>query len=449
MTMTRRMRGRTAAAVVVAGLAAYLLWPARPTGAGTPSSGRGPFDVVAASRTRDARTGRQDLARTVEAMRAALRSDAGDGDAAVRLADALLRQTRVTGNGGLALEAESALRKVLGADPADYDARRMLAAVLLSQHRFTGAIREAERCRDMQPRDAWPYGVIGDARVELGDYDEAFDAFDRMLVLRPDAGAYARASYARELQGDLTGAVRFMQMAVEATSPHDPEAMAWHRAQLGHLRLQQGELALARREYQHAEAIYPGHPFAAEGLARVDAAEGRFADSLARVQASLAVAPTPGGAALAGDLLQALGRTDEAGQQYALAEAAWRVDAPEPARLIRFLAERGRDLEGALRLAEGTDLHDIFTDDARAWASFKAGRLDDARRAMARALRTGSRDRVIRYHAAAIAHAAGDTAAARRFLDEALGGSPRFDLVAAPEALALRQVLAVSQVARQ
>jgi hypothetical protein len=46
--------------------------------------------------------------------------------------------------------------------------------------------------------------------------------------------------------------------------------------------------------------------------------------------------------------------------------------------------------------------HDIFTDDALAWAYFKAGRLADARRAIARALRTGSTDRDLRAHAAAI-----------------------------------------------
>jgi hypothetical protein len=46
--------------------------------------------------------------------------------------------------------------------------------------------------------------------------------------------------------------------------------------------------------------------------------------------------------------------------------------------------------------------HDIFTDDALAWAYFKAGRIADARTAIARALRTGTKDASIRAHAAAI-----------------------------------------------
>ena len=74
----------------------------------------------------------------------------------------------------------------------------------------------------MRADDAWVYGVIGDAHVERGEYDAAFDAFDRMAAIKPTAAAYARVAYARELQGDLPGALRTMQMAAEATSAHDP-----------------------------------------------------------------------------------------------------------------------------------------------------------------------------------------------------------------------------------
>ena len=66
---------------------------------------------------------------------------------------------------------------------------------------------------------------------------------------------------------------------------------------------------------------------------------------------------------------------------------------------------------------------------------------------MQAALSTGTRDRVIRYHAAAIAQATGDEVAARRFVDEALASAPRFDLIAAPEALVLRRTLGPAQVA--
>ena len=81
------------------------------------------------------------------------------------------------------------------------------------------------------------YGVLGDAHLELGDYDEAFDAFDRMMQLRPGAASYARVAYARELQGNLNGALESMRLAAEASEGGDVEAIAWYHAQVGELYL--------------------------------------------------------------------------------------------------------------------------------------------------------------------------------------------------------------------
>jgi len=396
-------------------------------------------------------TSRASLDDTAARMRARLSKDPGDAAAAVTLADALIRQTRVASNAGLANEAEQFLRAALRNHPDHYDAHRMLAAVYLSQHRFREALTEANNCVTMRADDPWVYGVMGDAHVELGEYPAAFEAFDRMAARRPNAASYARASYARELQGDLKGALQFMQMATEATSAQDPESLAWHHAQLGHLYLETGNIASARREYTHADYVFPGHPFAMEGLARAEAAEGRDDNALTLINRVIAVAPTPAALALAGDLLSALGRADEAERQYRLAESAWQSDAPEPSRYARFLSERGRRLNDAIRLAReaASDRRDIFTEDALAWAYFQTGHIEQAKAAMSIAMATGSRDRVIRYHAAEIARATGDTEAAKRYVAESLEGSPRFDLVAAPAAVKLRNALAAPRLAHR
>jgi tetratricopeptide (TPR) repeat protein len=351
-----------------------------------------------------AATSRDGLTKTIADMEARLSVKPDDAAAVVMLADALMRQARVTGSAGLAIQAERALGRVLAREPDQYYARRMLAAVLLSQHRFREAIATAERALQARRDDPWLHGVVGDAWLELGEYDRAFAAFDTMLRRRPDAAAYARASYARELQGDLAGAIDFMKMALEATSARDPEALAWHHAQLGQLYLAVDRAEAARQEFRHADFVFPDHPLAGEGLARVMIASGEHAAALARLRLILARAPSPALMALAGDQLAALGRADEAEAQYRLAEAAWQADVPEPARLAAFLAERGRRSDEAIRLAEraAAERSDIFTADALAWAYFQAGRIDEARTVMTRALRTGSRDRTIRRHAEAI-----------------------------------------------
>ncbi len=353
-------------------------------------------------------TSRRDLEQTIATMRERVAAAPGDARSAVTLADALLRQTRVSGNAGLAKDAEAVLLAVLERDSKRYDARRMLAATYLSQHRFADALREAERCRTIRTDDAWVWGVIGDAHIERGEYDAAFDAFDRMAAIKPTAAAYARVSYARELQGDLPGALRTMQMASDATSPHDPESLAWHHAQLGHLYLEMDQLGNARREFLAAAHAFPGHPFADIGLARVAEAGGDLRTALDIVMAMLERSPTPADLAYSGDLMARLGQPDAAERQYRLAEAAWRTDAPEPSRLARFLAERGRHLDEAIAIGEKArvDRNDIFTADALAWAYFQIGQLDKAQAMMALALRTGTRDRVIRAHADAISRRA-------------------------------------------
>ena len=359
--------------------------------------------------TRGANTGRADLARRIVELRAAAVRRPDDIGAAVMLADALVRQTRVTGNSGLAIEAEAALRRALTNDPSNYDANRQLGSLLLSQHRFREAVAVGKKNRDARPYDPISYGIIGDGLLELGEYDQAFETFDKMMALRPSSASYARVAYARELQGNVNGAIEAMKLAADATPPDDPEALAWHRAQVGDLYLRLGKTHEAETEYIAASHAFPGHPFAMIGYARLLAARGEPGSALVLLQELAKTAPTPDLAARTGDLLAALGRRDEAERQYALAEAGWRVDAPEPKNLARFLADHERRIPEAVAIAEKAALErkDIFTEDALAWAYFKAGRVADAHGAIAQALRTGTRDADIRAHAEAIAAAPG------------------------------------------
>ena len=153
----------------------------------------------------------------------------------------------------------------------------------------------------------------------------------------------------------------------------------------------------------------------------------------------MAHAPTPEYAARIAEIEEALGRPLDAARHRALAEQGWRTDMPEPAHLARLLAgDPGRAGE-ALAIAEeaASARQDIFTMDAVGWAALRAGRIARAVEASRLALRTGTRDRAILYHAAAIAAAAGDRDRARTLASRALEGHPTFDVVLAPAARAL------------
>ena len=220
-----------------------------------------------------------------------------------------------------------------------------------------------------------------------------------MMTLRPSADAYARVAHAHEIQGELDTALATMTMAAEATSPHDPEGQAWTHTQVGHLLFQLGRLDEADREYRRATHVFPDHPYARAGLARLAVARGQYLPALAAYEALMREVPTPEWAAWIGDLQVILGDSRAAEAAYERAERlereGWENEEPQHAALARFLAERNRHVDEAVRLAErgAASRRDVATLDALAWSYYRAGRLADARRSAEAALQSGTRDR--------------------------------------------------------
>ena len=101
---------------------------------------------------------------------------------------------------------------------------------------------------------------------------------------------------------------------------------------------------------------------------------------------------------------------DDREQAETLEREGWKTEEPQPAALSRLLADRGRKIDQAVKLAEqaASGRSDIFTMDALAWAYFQARRLPEARAASIQAMRTGTADRRIGCHAAAIERALRD-----------------------------------------
>ena len=334
-----------------------------------------------------------------------LQEQPGDLSAAVLLSDALLRQARATNDGRPASRAATVLTTALKSSPGSYDALRLLGAIDLSLHRFPEALTLGRQARDLRPGDAWNYGVIGDALLELGDYDEAFANFERMMELRPSAAAYARVAYARELSGDLVGGLEAMRTAFAATPAQDHEAQAWYATQVGELLLTLRRVDEANREFRRALFVYPQYPLAVVGTGKVAVARGDRDRALEIYRDQLSRTPTLDLATRIGDLHSQAGRPADAERAYQLAEdVAGPAPAQTEAALALFLAERGRKLPDAVTIAEAVAAtrHDIQTDHTIAWAYFKAGRIADADAAMTRALRTGSRDERLLAHATQI-----------------------------------------------
>jgi tetratricopeptide (TPR) repeat protein len=154
-------------------------------------------------------------------------------------------------------------------DAASCDVRSALGTTTRTPYR-TGSLHSSNTSFELHdlrggekllPGSYRPYGVIGDAQIELGRYDAAFASFERMISLRPSLASYARIAYARELSGDRIGAAAAMRLAL-LSAAGQPEPTAWAHVELAKLELAMGRNHVARRHVIAALASLPGYPSA-------------------------------------------------------------------------------------------------------------------------------------------------------------------------------------------
>ncbi|MDQ6785936.1 MAG: tetratricopeptide repeat protein [Acidobacteriota bacterium] len=353
------------------------------------------------------------------------------------LCAAFIKKARETGDFGFNAKAETALNRSFEAAAAEnnYDAIKLKAMLLLVYHRFDEALETAGQAKNERPDDSQNYGAMTDALIELGRYDEAFDAARAMMNLRPGTNSYTRAAYLRELQGDVKGAIEAMRAAAEAAP--DPETVAWCRVHLGDLLLNAGNLTAAEHEFDIALYHFPDYHLALAGKARARLAFGDLPAAIEFYKQAQARVPLPETAIALGDLYTKLGQPDEAKKQYDLLEFIERTNQPVGGTYSRllalFYADHDIKLDEALAIAERERAarSDIYTCDALAWCLYKKGDFADAKKAIDEALRLGTRDARISYHAGMIAQSLGNRADAVKRLRFALKINPAFDILQA------------------
>lgn len=286
------------------------------------------------------------------------------------------------------------------------------------------------------PGSARPYGVIGDALVELGGYDAAFRAFERMVSLRPGLASYARSAYARELVGDRRGAVAAMRLALDAAG--QPEPAAWALVELAKLERGLGRRLVAGRHARSALRVVPGYPAARVELARIEAVRGRLERAIAEAKRAADALPTASAVGLLAELLDRAGRYGEAKRQRAtvavidrlleangvrvdLESAVYRADHVIRPRETVELARRARAVRPS-----------IHGDDALGSALARAGRCGDALPFARRALRLRTKDPLLFFHREYAEGCAGDRAAMRDWYRRALALDTDFSVRWAP-----------------
>ena len=366
-----------------------------------------------------------------------IQANPADDNARLDLARAFLQKAREVADPSLYTKAGALLDDLRNRHPHDAPVLVAAGTLALAQHRFSDARRLGQQAVAAAPGDEGALGVLVDADNELGRSDEALTTTQQMVDAKPNLASLSRASYARELRGDLPGAIEAMTLAVTAGGSAGGENVAYVQVLLGNLLLTSGDQAGAAAAYAAADRAFPGFAAAKAGRARLLVAQGHPADAAALLADLVRVQPLAEYAIAEGDALGAAGDTPGAQRAYDLVGVIGRLYKANGVNvdleLALFAADHGggKSVVDQARKAERARPsplgHDVL-----AWSLFRAGQLDAAARESALALRLGWRDPEVRFHAAAIAFARGDKQAAAEHLGIVLATNPRFSAYYAP-----------------
>ncbi|MDZ4795324.1 MAG: transposase [Bacteroidota bacterium] len=286
---------------------------------------------------------------------------------------------------------------VLALDGKNFEAHVYKASVKLSQHHFGEAKEIAEKAKNINPDNAYIYGVLVDANVELGNYEEAVKMSDMMQTLKPSLESYSRASYLREIYGDYPGAIEAMKMAVQAGLPGS-EPFCWSKKTLAHLFEKTGNWQAAQQQYEDILAIRPSYAFALEGMARVEKNRKNYPRALELLNQASVIMPEFSFQEEMADIYNMQGDAQKSKEKYLEViimlkkdEASGHTVALEMCKIYTKAGMYDQAFDEAMKEYEKRPLN-IDVNQALAWASFKKNEKEKAREYIKVALQTGSKD---------------------------------------------------------
>ncbi len=355
-----------------------------------------------------------------------------------KLAGYYLQRQRETGNVTYLDLATRAARASLAAIPAEQNTGGLaaLAYAEYSAHNFAAARDHALRLTELAPGKSYPYELLSDALEELGEYEQARDALRKAEQIARTLNTETRLARWAILQGQTDTAVRrFSTSLIIALNEYaiSRETVAWCRWQLGETAFSTGNYQTAEQHYKDTLTTFPNYYRAVASLGRVRAAQGDLSGAIVQYEQAVKILPDPAFVAALGDLYKLQGRDKEAADRYALVEQIGKLSTLNGAlysrQLALFYADHDAKPEEAYASAkqEYETRRDIYGADALAWTALKAGKIDEAQAAIKEALRLGTKDAKLYYHAGMIARAAGKTAEATDYLKRALALNPQFD----------------------
>lgn len=350
-----------------------------------------------------------------------------------KLGAAYIQKARETNDPEYYASAENVLNRSIDLQQENFLAYAELGSVKLSRHHFREALELSEKSLTQNPYSAYSYGVLVDAQVELGMYDEAIISLQKMVDLRPDLSSYSRISYVRELFGDTEGAIDAMESAVNAGSPV-AENTVWCKYQLANLYYNIGNTDTAAEMFQEIIFEYPEYSYAYAGMAKIKMHQNKYSEAIDLYSKAIQKNSVPEFLISLGDAYTLNGEIEKAEEVYNKVKF-----------LITFYKQNGieTDLEMALfnadhgiRVEESFEISErslqegsrcIKSFHAAAWTAFKSGNLNAAENYISQALRLGTKNPLLYFHAGKIFEKSDKQSEADEYLNFALSINPFYE----------------------
>ncbi len=363
------------------------------------------------------------------------------------IALAHIQRARETGDvaelglAGVALERSVKIRT-----NDNYEGIALLGGLSVTKHDFARGLELAQQAIPQKPKQAYAFGVLGDAYMGLGRYEEADAAYEQMVTIEPDLPAFGRRALLFQTRGNIDEAEKSWKDAVQrADGDGVPEHAAWGNAQLANLYFSVGRVDEAGQHYERSLGIFPTYVHALAGIGRVAAANGDLPSAIDYYTRAINTVPLPEYVTALGDVYAASGDQKQAQAQYDLIAAIEQLYNANGINLDLqiglFNADHGRNVAATVDRAKRAfaEQPSIQAADVLAWVQYKAGNASDARATIEQALRRGTQDPFILFHAGMIYKDSGDAAKAKEYLGRVVGQAPHFSVlyaVVAKEALA-------------
>ena len=149
----------------------------------------------------------------VQVLEQQVRDQPSNSRLLLQLGALYLVRARESGDPSFYALADDAAQRALAIDDADANALVLAGEVALAQHDFARALNLGERARAVNPDVVATYGVLTDALVELGRYDDAVATSSRSTrpptsqmptSSRPKKNAPCRLAHRANSGGSIT-----------------------------------------------------------------------------------------------------------------------------------------------------------------------------------------------------------------------------------------------------